>query len=307
MRFITIILLSLTAATPAWADAKSRAAREAAEYVLQRFGRGAVREGTEVLARRIEAAAVKHGDEVFVAVRKTGEKALTLIDGAGAQSGRVVKVLAQHGEAGAIVVARPAAMKLIAKHGEEAASVLVKHAGGIGEPLVEQFGSAGVKALAATGPQGGRRLAMLLADGDLAKIGRTQELLAVVTKFGDRAMAFVWKNKGALATTAGIGAFLANPEVFITGAKDIAQVVGENAIKPLAQTPGVVAAEVAKGTNWTVIFLAVGVAGVLLIAVKWRLFHRPGLSPSTQAADTISEGHGAVVAPKSGVPCSKRP
>ena len=291
MRFVVTILLGLTASATTWADAKSRAAREVAEYVLQRFGRGAVREGTEVLARRIEVAAAKHGDDVFVAVRKTGEKALTLMDGAGAQSGRVVKVLAQHGEAGAIVVARPAAMKLIAKHGDEAASVLVKHAGGIGEPLVEQFGSAGVKALAATGPQGGRRLAILLADGDLAKIGRTQELLAVVTKFGDRAMAFVWSNKGALATTAGIGAFLANPEAFITGAKDIAQVVGENAIKPLAQVPGTVAAEVAKGTNWTVIFLAAGGVVMLLIGVKWRLLGRAAPPPTPVASSGVGTGN----------------
>lgn len=90
---------------------------------------------------------------------------------------------------------------------------------------------------------------MMLADGELVKIGRNEELLEVIAKYGDRAMAFVWSNKGALATTAGLAAFLANPEAFINGAKDITQIVGESAVKPLAQAPGAVAAEVAKGTN----------------------------------------------------------
>lgn len=277
------MLALLVMAGSAWADAKSRAAKEAAEYVLQRFGRGAVREGTEVLARKIETAAARHGDDVFAAVRKVGPRALPLVEEAGAHGSQAVKVLARHGEAGAIVVARPAAMKLIAKHGDEAASVLVKHAGGVGEPLVEQFGGAGVKALASTGSQGGRRLATLLADGDLAKMGRTQELLEIIGKYGDRAADFVWKNKGSLAVGTTLAAFLANPEPFLNTANAATQVVAENTLKPLAQTPGVFAAEVAKGTNWTVVLLAVGGVGLLLFGAR-RLFggaRSPSAAPGT--------------------------
>ena len=90
-------------------------------------------------------------------------------------------------------------MKLVLRHGDGAAAVLAKHSGGIAEPVVEQFGAGAVRALEATAPQGGRRLAMMMADGDLAKIGRTEELLAVVAKYGDPAMDFIWRNKGSLA------------------------------------------------------------------------------------------------------------
>jgi len=195
-RVLAASALLLAAPVPAGADGKSRAAGEVAEYVLQRFGRQAVREGTEALARKIEAAAARHGDEVFEAVRKVGPRALPLVEEAGAHGRQAAQVLARHGEPGAAwVVSRPAAMKLVARHGDEAAAVLVKHAG-VAEPVLEGFGAPAVRALAEVGPQGGRRLAMLMADGDLARIGRTPEVLEVIAKYGDRAADFVWKNKG---------------------------------------------------------------------------------------------------------------
>ncbi len=180
------------------ADGKSQAAREVAEYVLQRSGRKVAREGTEVLARRIEVAAAKHGSEVFEAVRKVGPRALAASRGSrhAQPAGGTREIMARHGEHGATwVVSRPKAMKLVLEHGDEAAGVFVKHAGGIAEPVVERFGARAVRALEATGPQGGRRLAMMMADGELAGIGRTEELLGVVAKYGDPAMDFIWRNK----------------------------------------------------------------------------------------------------------------
>jgi hypothetical protein len=52
---------------------------------------------------------------------------------------------------------------------------------------------------------------MLMADGELTKVGRAQELLGVVAKYGDPAMDFIWRNKGILAGGATLTAFLANP------------------------------------------------------------------------------------------------
>ena len=60
-----VILGSMLWSAPAVrADGKSQAAKEVAEYVLERFGRQVVREGTEALARRIEVVAARHGSEV---------------------------------------------------------------------------------------------------------------------------------------------------------------------------------------------------------------------------------------------------
>jgi hypothetical protein len=272
-------VVALTAA-PVAAQGKAKLAQEAAEYLLQRFGREAAKDGAQALARRIEQAALAHGDEVFKAVRLVGPRGLHLIEEAGAQSKQVARLLATHGEEGAVFVAsRPSAMRLLAEHGEEAAAVLVKTRG-VALPAVEALGRPAVRAFGALGTrQNARLLAMMAADGgELARIGRTPELLAVIEQYGDTAMQFVWKHKGALAVAATLTAFLAEPEAFLTGAKDITRVVAENVVKPIAQVPGIVAkeaaGEVARKTNWTLVFLAIVAALALLAAARWRLFRR---------------------------------
>ncbi len=146
--------------------------------------------------------------------------------------------MAQYGEHGANrIVSRPQAMKLVAEHGDAVAAVLVKHAGGIAEPVVERFGAGAVRALEAASPQGGRRLAMMVADGELAKTGRAAELLDVIGKYGDPAMDFIWRNKGSLAVGTTLAAFLATPETFLKAGQGVAKTVAENAIRPLAEVP----------------------------------------------------------------------
>src|SRR5439155_14662895 len=190
----------------------------------------------------------RHGPDVFQAVRKVGPRALPLVEQAGARGSKAARVLAVHGEAGAAwVVSRPAAMNLVVRHGDGAAAVLVKHAGGITEPVIERFGAPAVRALEATGPQGGRRLAMMMADGELSKIGRTEEVLEVIAKYGDRATTFVWENKGALAVGATMTAFLTNPEAFLNTAEGVTKSVAENIVRPVAEIPGAAVKGVALG------------------------------------------------------------
>jgi hypothetical protein len=107
--------------------------------------------------------------------------------------------------------------------------------------------------------------------GELTRIGRTPEVLAIIEKYGDKAMQFIWNHKGALAVAATLTAFLAEPEPFINGVKDITQAVA----KPLAEVPAIAAregtAEVARNTNWTIVFLAIIAALTLLARARRRL------------------------------------
>jgi hypothetical protein len=73
----------------------------------------------------------------------------------------------------------------------------------------------------------GRSLARLWEQGTLRAIGRTEELLAVIGRYGDRAMQFIWRHKGTLTVAAVLAAFLADPEPFIYGAKDLGKVAVE--------------------------------------------------------------------------------
>ena len=65
---------------------------------------------------------------------------------------------------------------------------------------------------------------MMAESGELATIGKTHELLSTIGNYDDKAMGFVWKNKGALAATSVVIAFITDPEAFINGVKDIVKV-----------------------------------------------------------------------------------
>jgi hypothetical protein len=262
MAQLLMVVLCLLVAQPVHAQGKARLAREAAEMLFERFGAKVGRSVPELTAR-IEGLAARYGDEAIIAVRKGGPSALNLVEAAGADGAKAVRLLAIHGEQGASrVLSRPTAMKAFLQHGEEAASVLVRHPG-VAEPLLERGGMQAVKALGAVGPQNGRRLAMLM-DGELANAGRHPEVLGVIAKHGDTAVNFLWQNKGTLAGGAALAAFLADPEPYLNGTRDIAAVVGEYVVKPVA------------GGIFTLLNIALTGIAVLLLALVGLMFkHGP--------------------------------
>jgi hypothetical protein len=266
-----VVLACLLNTTAAQAQGRARAAREAAEVLFERFGAKAGRNVPELTAR-IEGLAARYGDETILAVRKGGPSALGLVEAAGADGAKAVRVLAAHGEQGATrVLSRPAAMKQFLQHGDEAANVLVRHPG-VAEPLLEKGGAQAVKALGSIDPRNGRRLAMLM-EGEMANAGRHPELLGVVAKHGDGAVNFLWQNKGPLAGGAALAAFLADPEPFLSGTRDIASVAGETVVKPVV------------GGVTTLVSVALGVVGLLLLAVV-GLAYKHGL-PKAESVNTV--------------------
>jgi hypothetical protein len=270
-----LILAVLVLPAPLTAGVKSKAAQETAEYVLKKFGAKAGGEGVEKLTARIEALAVRNGDEAFVAVRKVGPRAVQIAEQAGAQSADAVKVMARFGNEGVWLASNPKSLSLASKYGDDAARALIKHEG-IAEPVIAQYGKSGVAALNNLNAQNGRRLAMMADDGELARLTQPNRMLDVVAKYGDRGMDFIWRNKGALAVTATAAVFLANPEPFIDGAKDLAQTSLEQVGKPLVEASKEVAVEAAKSANWTWVFsLAIVVATVYLYFSRKRFFLKP--------------------------------
>lgn len=271
LKAMFVALACVTCTPPAQAQVKARAAREATELLFERFG---VKVGRNVpeLAARIEGEAARYGDEAVVAMRKGGLSAFGLVEATGADGARAVRVLAVHGEQGASrVLSRPTAMKQFLRHGDEAANVLVRHPG-VAEPLLEKGEAQAVKALGSIDPRNGRRLAMLM-EGEMANAGRHPELLGVVAKHGDGAVNLLWQNKGTLAGGAALAAFLADPEPFLSGTRDIASVAGETVVKPVVSG------------MFTLLNIALGVIGVLLLAVI-GLAYKHGL-PKAESVKTI--------------------
>ena len=272
-----LLILSLISIPSTYAQAKGKAVREVAEYLIRKFGKETAGETVESLTRRLERLVVRHGDDVLEAVEKGGFRALSALEKTAERSPQLVKLLIRYGDEAVWIVERPKSTAIFLKYGDDAARALIKH-GEIAEPVIEQLGQPAAKTLANLSHQQARRLAIMANNGDLAKIGRTRELLDVVTKYpgptwADTVMDFIWRHKGALAVSAALAAFIADPEPFINGVKDITKIAAEN-------TVGKVAEEAARQTNWTLVILALLILVGALITIRLYLNQRRrGSSP----------------------------
>jgi hypothetical protein len=260
MRGATAAVLLLAA--PATAGDKLTVARELAEGAVRKFGAKAAGGSAEALARRIDGFLARYGDDAAGAVARVGPRALDAADAAGPHAGAALRAMARHGDDGAaFVAARPPALRLAARHGDDGVDVLVRHRGAA-EDLIEAAEEPAVRALAAVTPRAGRKVAMLHAGGDLAAIGRTPEVMAVVARYGDAAADFLWKNKGVLAGGAALAAFLADPEPYLAGARDLAAVAGGSVARPAVE--GAFSA-----LNTAVVTLGVLLAAGLALACRY--------------------------------------
>ena len=253
-------------AAPAFAGAKSQAAREAAEYVLRKFGKEAAEEGAEKLSVRIESLAAKYGDDAVLAARQGGPRALLAIEKSGKYGSQAAELLARHGDEALWIVENPQRLKLLANYGDDAAEAMLKHKG-LAEPLLVSFKKPAGRALAALDGQNARRLSMLAESGELAKIGRSDALLDVIGRYGNRGMDFVWRNKKTLAVAAALTAFLADPQPFIDGTSQLA----ENFARPVAETIG---GEIARRADWTWLGVAAIGAAAAYLALKFWVRER---------------------------------
>lgn len=251
-RGIAVMALALTWSAPgsaARADVVSKAIREAVEFTARKFSREVAEEGVERLAAKMSALAARHSDDVVVqAFKRVGPRAGKLVSEAGEHGDDLLRLLARHGDAAIPLATRKTSLGLVREFGEEAGEACVRH-GTIAEPVIGQFGAAGAKALTKVSDRSARQLAMLAKEGTLKP-----EMIDVVIRHGDKACAFLWKNKGTIAGGAVLASFLANPEPFLDSAETLATKTLDVSVKPLA-------AEAATRINWTAIVL-VGMAGL---------------------------------------------
>lgn len=273
-RYLTVPLVLIFCLLPgaAWAQGKAALTREMVEFVLRKFSGEMAGESVESLSGKLGAVVAKYGDEGYAAVKNVGPSAFRLIEEAGENGVKSVRLMAKFGDQAVWVVGNKGRLAIFVKYGDDAAEAMIKH-GDIAAPLIGKFGEPAALALKGLSSQNARRMAMLSEGGELAAIGRTDELLQVVGKYGDAAMDFVWKNKGALATATVLTAFLANPQPFIDGSRDLAKVAGGSLLRPLAEG-------VAKGTNWTVL----GLAAIAAFSgwVGWRAWLKRGRQSPAQ-------------------------
>jgi hypothetical protein len=249
-----------------FAGAKAEAAREAAEYITRKFTAETAKEGAESLAVRLESLAVRHGDEVFAIAKKSGPRAIQAVEQAGDDAATAMSLMTRYGDEAISVASQPRSLALVSKFGDDAAEALVRHPG-IAESAIEGFGKPAAAALKNLNGQNARRLGMMADEGSLAQMSRGGELLGVIGKYGDNAMDFVWRNKGKLAVSAALVAFLNDPEPFISGTRDLATILGEKIAQPIAD-------QAARNFPWNTFYLVMMVLAVA--ATIWLTRFRLG-------------------------------
>ena len=124
--------------------------------------------------------------------------------------------------------------------------------------------------MSAVGPKNARRLAMLVEDGSLRRMGRVEEVLGVVERHGDRALDFVWRHKGALAVGSVLAAFLNDPGPFLGGTRQLALCAipgGGRAIAAFSDGVDV-------SRSWPAWWLFSALIGILVGGVAWRIARR---------------------------------
>jgi hypothetical protein len=220
--------------------------RETAEWILKKFGKGAAGETVEQITETTARAMAKHGDEALQLLRKSGHAGFRALEEAGENAPDIIKLYAKRGDEALWIVSEPQKLAMFIKHGDTAADALLKHPG-IADNLIGRYGNDAATALSRISRSNAQRLSMLAEDGMLNKTARSPELLTMVRRYGDEAMDFIWQHKGALAVTAVLGKFLADPHAYIRGAKEL---IADPLVAPIA-----------KGTNWTLI-----IGGVLIVA-----------------------------------------
>ena len=264
-------ILAVLAYCPDRCIAQGRAAaiREGVEFMIRQFGKEAAEVGTPALTRKLESLAAKHGDDAVRAAAKAGPTSIKLIEEAGEHPPEEIKLFAKHGDEAIWVVSQPNRLAIFVKHGDDAASAMMKHKAVI-EPMLTNIGKPAGTALNSVGTRCGRNLTNLHADGFFTQVAaKSDDLLAIISKYGDRAADFIWKNKGALVVAGALTAFVANPEPFLDDVADITKFtiekVAEVASVPVAETTK----EIASKSNITYIVAAIGI--VVGIGVVLRL------------------------------------
>jgi hypothetical protein len=167
---------------------------------------------------------------------------------------------------------RGTASRRAARHVDDAARVAARHT------LAATPLRALSPAMPRLTPRNARRLAILAEDGTLARSGRWGELLAVIERHGDRALSFIWRNKGALSVAAVLGTFLADPEAFLGGGRELIGKTAREATQPLADVAdaaagrwmGIARSAVAVGLAWLVTVLVLVVTSRLIRQIHRR-------------------------------------
>ena len=230
-----------------------KAVTETVEYAMKRFGYKGL---SGPLVQKTEALVAKYGDDVLSVTKKMGPDALETMEKLGPDAAKYIKLVMKNEKEAIYIISSPKRLRIYINHGDDALTAMTKYRG-IMDDAIETFGGSMAKASLKVDKGGAIQLAKMAQNGELAKIGRTEELLAVVGKYGQKGMDFIWNNKGSLMAASTLAAFLNNPQPFIDGTTTV--------LKPIPEALGKIPQIAASKIDWTLVTLS----GMGCLATMW--------------------------------------
>lgn len=255
---VSLAILSMgaiLASMPAESGVTSVTIREAAEFVVKKFGRGSAGRTVDEVAQNTAKMVAQHGDEAIPFLRSSGHAGFQALTQAGDQAPDIIRLYARRGDEAIWIVSEPKKLAIFLKHGDTAANALLRHPG-IADDLIDRFGISAAGALNNVSRQGAQRMGAAATEGLFTATPRSTELFSVISRHGDRAMDFIWRNKGALTVTAALGSFLNDPEPYFSGARSL---IVDPVVEPVVSS-----------VNWTLIFVIAVVLAFLVLAIRTR-------------------------------------
>lgn len=259
--FILICFFTVSIATVSPADT---AIRETAKSIMKKFGKGTGGQTVEEVTEATTRAITKYGDDALPILQKSGHAGFRALEQAGDKAPDIIKLYARKGDEAIWIISQPKKLSIFLKHGDSAADALLKHPG-IADSIITKYGDDAAGALNNLSRASAQKLNMIADEGLLSATKQSPELLSVIRKYGDEAMDFIWKNKGALTVASVLGTFLSKPEIFIN---EIEKLPGGGE-KRTGLIPRIMA-PLADNVNWTLIIIVILCIGFMpFIAQKF--------------------------------------
>lgn len=261
--FLTVPLISLQAYA-----GTSLVVKELLEYFSNKFSRELVEQGGKSGVEKLTREVIeRYGDEIVPLLRKSGPRALKMIDAYGDDA---VRMITKYGDDGLTVLRTTGreVVPLVKKYGDETMEVCIKHPE-LGKELATGFGSKGIqmaKKLTTPGVIKTVRMTSRIKDS-----GKAKEIIEIILKYGEKAVNHIDKHKmlyfvaaptGYIITNAGI-AFAEEPGKFLDA--------GAGGIRLLITGTGS-ADEIQSGSNNILVFLFV--VTMCLSPIFWWIYLR---------------------------------
>jgi hypothetical protein len=164
--------------------ALSHGAKQAAEFILQKFGRRVPTQTVDEVAAAVSGVVAKYGDEAVPFLKASGHAGFDALEQAGDKAPEVIKLYLKRGDEAVWIISKPEKLAIFIKHGDTAAEALIKHPG-IADSLIAQYGDDAAGALAKISRQSSRCLfnigPLILCEGDRQREGFSKVLRKRVT------------------------------------------------------------------------------------------------------------------------------